>query len=310
MEILYFLQSIRTPFWDSFFSLVTTLGEETVFVVVAMAFFWCMDKQRGYYLLLSGFLGSVATQFLKITFRIPRPWVVDPNYTIVESAREMATGFSFPSGHTQCAATLFGGIARTAKKRLVQILAILAILLVAFARMYLGVHTPLDIAGGLLLGAILVFGIYPLYRYACRYPKWMYAIIATVFVATLGNLIYLLVFPFPTDMDPEIFSKSLKSAWQMSGLILGVCLIYPIDRRWIRFETRAVWWIQLIKLAGGVGLILGVRFLLKAPLNALFGVSFGCLVRYFLMAVVGGILWPISFRFLARLDRKKQPTNQ
>ena len=97
MNLLYALESVRTPFWDAVFSAVTHLGEETVFMVAAILIFWCVSKQEGYYLLLMGFFGTVVNQFLKLLFRIPRPWVRDPDFTIVESARAQATGYSFPA---------------------------------------------------------------------------------------------------------------------------------------------------------------------------------------------------------------------
>jgi undecaprenyl-diphosphatase len=78
--------------------------------------FWCFDKKHGYFLITIGFLGTVINQFLKVLFRIPRPWVKDPNFTIVESAKEAATGYSFPSGHTQSAVGSFGAVARFTKK--------------------------------------------------------------------------------------------------------------------------------------------------------------------------------------------------
>ena len=101
MEFLKLLEGIRTPFLDSFFSVITTLGEETIFIVVGLLFYWCIDKKQGYYLFFVGFFGTILNQFLKLLFRIPRPWVKDPDFTIVESARAGATGYSFPSGHTQ-----------------------------------------------------------------------------------------------------------------------------------------------------------------------------------------------------------------
>ena len=72
MNLLYALESVRTPFWDAVFSAVTHLGEETVFMVAAILIFWCVSKQEGYYLLLMGFFGTVVNQFLKLLFRIPR----------------------------------------------------------------------------------------------------------------------------------------------------------------------------------------------------------------------------------------------
>lgn len=123
MPILYFFESIRNPVLDFFFSTITHLGEETVFIVLAVIFFWCIDKKQGYYLLTVGFIGTVLNQFLKIFFRIPRPWVKDTSFTIVESARAEATGYSFPSGHTQSSVGVFGAMARWNKNTVLRIYA-------------------------------------------------------------------------------------------------------------------------------------------------------------------------------------------
>ena len=85
MQVLYALESIRTPWLDTVMAAITHLGEETVFMVAALFVFWCVSKRHGYYLLAVGFAGTVLNQFLKLLFRIPRPWVLDSNFTIVES---------------------------------------------------------------------------------------------------------------------------------------------------------------------------------------------------------------------------------
>ena len=85
-------------------------------MAVALVIFWCIDKFEGYYILSVGVIGTVLNQFLKIVFRIPRPWIIDKNFSIVESARAEAAGDSFPSGHTQSSVGTFGALARWNKK--------------------------------------------------------------------------------------------------------------------------------------------------------------------------------------------------
>ena len=158
MDVLYFLEGIRNTVLDAFFSIITFCGDETVFMAVCMIIFWCVNKWQGYFLLLTGFTGTVINQTLKMTFKIPRPWVKDPNFTIVESAREAATGYSFPSGHTQSSVGLFGGVARTNRNKAVRIICIIMCILVPVSRLYLGVHTPLDVGVSLVIALILIFG--------------------------------------------------------------------------------------------------------------------------------------------------------
>ncbi|MBP3436493.1 MAG: phosphatase PAP2 family protein [Clostridia bacterium] len=117
MSVLYAIASIRNPVFDVFFSLVTRFGEEVIYLAVALFFIWCVDKFEGYYILSVGFLGVIVNQFLKIVCRVPRPWVKDPSFSVVEGTKEAATGYSFPSGHTQTAVGTFGGIAYWHRKR-------------------------------------------------------------------------------------------------------------------------------------------------------------------------------------------------
>ena len=304
MTILKFLEQIRTPFGDVLMSLVTRLGEEMLFMAVALVFFWCIDKKRGYFLLYAGFTGLVCVQFFKMLFRIPRPWVIDPEFTVVGDAKEMATGYSFPSGHTQCASNLYGGVARSSKKRWVQITGVILCLLVAFSRMYLGVHTPLDVGVSLLISAATLFIVYPLMQMGFRSPRVMYATIGGMALLSLINLLFVMLFPFPANVDPINLADAQKVAWQLTFLVVGMCLIYPIDQKFVKFETHAVWWAQILKLVIGIGLVMLVRILLKEPLNALFGINLGTGIRYFLIAVVAGILWPMTFKFWSRLGKK------
>ena len=120
MQILYMLEKTRMPALDELMLAVTRLGEETAFLVAALIVFWCVDKRKGYYVMAVGFAGTIISQFLKLLCRVPRPWVLDPNFSIVERARVAADGYSFPSGHSQSAVGTFGAIAVTTKNRWVK----------------------------------------------------------------------------------------------------------------------------------------------------------------------------------------------
>ena len=144
MGFLYALEAIRTPLLDKLMGAVTYLGDEICFMVFAVGVFWCVSKRMGYYLMTVGFFGTILSQFLKILCAVPRPWVKDPDFTIVESARAGASGYSFPSGHTQNAVTLFGGTARYTRRPWLRWACLAVMVLICFSRMYLGVHTPLS----------------------------------------------------------------------------------------------------------------------------------------------------------------------
>ena len=120
MRFLHFLEGLRNPVCDFLFSLITHIGEETVFLAVAILFFWCINKREGYYILITGLIGTLVNQFLKMLCRIPRPWERGTGLTYVESAFEEAKGYSFPSGHTQNTAGTFGVIGAYSKKKMAE----------------------------------------------------------------------------------------------------------------------------------------------------------------------------------------------
>lgn len=307
MDILYALEKIRTPFWNGVMSAVTQLGGEVIFIVAAVVVFWCVSKWEGYYLMTIAFCGTVLNQFLKLICRVPRPWVRDPNFTIVESARAEATGYSFPSGHTQNAIGLFGGMARWGGRRWVRLGLTALALVIAFSRMYLGVHTPADVGVSLVLAAALVLGLYPLMRRAQEKPRYMGYVLAAMLVVSGAFVVFVEAYGFSADTDAENLASGIGNAWKMLGAVAGMTLAWLLDRRYIHFETQAVWWVQVIKVVVGMALLLAIKSGLKAPLLALLGhegLAGG--MRYFLLVLVAGAVWPLVFRPMSKWGKGKK----
>ena len=288
MGVLYALESIRTPVLDKIMLIISELGGEAPFLIIAIAVFWCIDKRKGYYLMTVGFFGMILNQFLKILCCVPRPWVKDPDFTIVEPARAGATGYSFPSGHTQNAVALYGGIARCTGSRLLRVVCIVLAVLIAFSRMYLGVHTPLDVGVSIVIATVLVLA--------------GMVVCSGAFLAYL----YLRGDTGATAEDTANYVNAVENGWKFVGVSLALLAVNIVDRKTLRFETRAVWWAQLIKLVVGFGLLMAIRSGLKAPLIALLGgnaaVAGG--VRYLLVVLFAGCVWPLTFWWFGRLGRR------
>jgi undecaprenyl-diphosphatase len=302
MSFLYFLEGLRTPVFDTIFSLITLFGEETLFMAVGMICFWCINKYQGYYLLCTGFVGTVFNQFLKILCRIPRPWVIDPDFTIVESARDAATGYSFPSGHTQTAVGLYGGIARSTKAKWLRIVMIALALLVGLSRMYLGVHTPADVLVGAAMAIIMVWAMKDISM--GKHKKQFIWLCLGMLVLSIAFLIYLLVTPRPEDHN---YASALKNAYTFLGCFAALPLVWLADEKKIHFSTKAVWWAQILKAVLGLGVGLLVKEGLRSPLEAIFAGHLAArAVRYFLIVVVAGILWPLTFCWFGKLGRKAE----
>ena len=256
MNFLYFLESIRNPVFDFIFSTITHIGEETVFLVLAIFFFWCVGKREGYYILVVGLVGTVINQMLKLIFAIPRPWVKDPSFTVVDSAVEEATGYSFPSGHTQNVTGTFGSIGRYSKCTPVRILTVSVILLVAFSRMYLGVHTPLDVGVSLVIGAALTFLLYPVFKNEERFEKFMPIVIGASLLLTAAFMLYFPMFSASADHDAINLASGMKNAYTLTGCTVGLAIVYFVDSIFIKFDTGAAWYAQIVKPVLGLGGVL------------------------------------------------------
>lgn len=310
MEVLRFLESIRTPFGDAFFSAVTHMGEETIFILVGLLFFWCIDKKKGYFILSVGFMGTLINQFLKLWFRIPRPWVKDPDFTIVESARAEATGYSFPSGHTQTSVGMYGGIARVSKNIWMRIACIALCVLVPLSRLYLGVHTPADVGVSIIVALVLIFVLYPVVNKVMEKPKYMRIYFAVLIGLAAAFLAFVLLYPFPADIDMHNYESGVKNAYKILGCIIALWASYEIDNHYTHFETKGKWWVQLLKLAFGMLILLAIKSGLKEPLYALFSANFlADGIRYFLITAVAAGVWPMTFRFWNKLDKKESEKN-
>jgi len=307
MDFLYILEAIRNPILDAFFSVITYVGDEAFFLLAALLMFWCVDKKRGYTVLAVGFTGTLINQFMKITCRIPRPWVLDENFTIVESAREAATGYSFPSGHSTNAVGTLESIAATSKKKLVWILCASGAILVPLSRMYLGVHTPKDVIVGSLIALVCVAAFIPLMNYVYEKPLRMYTMFIVMFGVASVYLIYTLVLNSVEGIDPENLYEAQKNACSLIGSLLGILVAYPLERRKVNFETTAPLLGQILKLLLGAGIAVG----LKAGLKPLFALVFGNalvlpnILRYMIVVIFAVYVWPMTFRFFAKVGAKK-----
>lgn len=305
MDFLYWLEDLRNPVVDEIMLAVTRLGEETAFLALALIFFWCVDKRKGYYIMGVGFLGIMANQFLKLWFRIPRPWIKDPDFTILEQARDAASGYSFPSGHTQTAVGTFGSIAAGSTVKWVRVICIALAVLVSFSRMYIGVHTPMDVAVSILIAVLLVCVLRPLVLKGSA--KTMKLLLAGMIALAIGLLLFVEFYPFPMDVDSHNLTSGVKNAYTMLGSLVGVAVVYAADERKLRFSEKAPIPGQICKVVFGLVLVLAVKEGLRSPLDAVFsGHMAARAVRYFLIVITAGILWPLTFRFWGRIGQKEK----
>lgn len=288
MEILRAIAELRTPFGEKLWQILTFLGEETFIVVVLCLLFWCVNKNLSYKIGATFFLGGLLTQGLKITFQIPRPWVLDPNFKPVGTAIEAATGFSFPSGHTASAGSLFFPLAFSVRERWRWSLAAIPFI-VAFSRMYLGVHTLLDV--GCALAITVVFAAIVQAVSVTKLWDRPFAIALGLFVVSAAVLVYALC---RQDVTPAMLEDCVKAAAAGIGFAVG----YFAERRWVKFDTKAVWWMQIVKVAVGLVGVVAIKSGIK-----MIGESMAVdALRYFLLIVWILAIWPMIFKTFIKKD--------
>ena len=145
---------------DGFFMGATWLGEVIIPLSFISIIYWGINKKAGTFLLFNLGLTLYVNVFLKMTACIKRPWLIDSRVCPIEKAMPAADGYSFPSGHTAGATAVWGSSAFWWwNNKIVRYTMITFVLLVAFSRNYVGVHTPQDVIVSILIGICLMFGI-------------------------------------------------------------------------------------------------------------------------------------------------------
>ncbi len=148
---MLFFQSIKNPFLDIIANIASFFAEETVLIFALVLIYWCIDKRKGFAIFLSLMISLNLMQGLKAIFKVERPYLAYGD--LIEAERtSTATGYSFPSGHSTGASSFYSSLLLLFKNKAIRILAILIIILVPLSRLYLGVHWPLDVMFGTILG--------------------------------------------------------------------------------------------------------------------------------------------------------------
>ena len=313
MEFLELLALIRNPVLNTIMQVITYLGEETVFMLTALIVFWCISKKHGYYLLITGFFGTFLCQFLKLLCRIPRPWLLKPGFHAVDSALSGAEGYSFPSGHAQNAVGTFGGIARFTKKAWVRWVCIALALLISFSRMYLGVHTPLDVGVGFGVALVFLLVLYPILERIDEKPAIMYILSGVMIVCSLAYLCYATFLISPDEFDADSidnYRHGVENSWKLFGALLTLPLVYTLDLKKIRFREEAPLLGQILKVVLGLLCVLAIKEGLKPVLGAVFGdsVPFADALRYFLLVMFAACVWPMTFPIFQKIGKKSAKT--
>ncbi len=288
-SIMIFFNSIYTPVLDRIFSLISYLGLGTVHIVFLLFIFWCMDKKKGFTVCMTLLSVNSLNNIVKAIVRAPRPWHVLEE---LGGQRDVnATGYSFPSGHTAGATATFGSLAYVFKKRWLSILCACIIALVGFSRLYLCVHWPIDVAGGLLVGFLGVFVLSDIFMklFDDKELGTKVFLIMGVLCAIGGAVTGLML---NSGKYEEILLSDLSKALAVNG---GLALGYVLEVNTTNFQIEeGHWGRKIIRFLLGLVGVLVLLPLSKIVLKnvGLYSPLFAQL-RYFLTAIWCAAIWPI-----------------
>jgi membrane-associated phospholipid phosphatase len=174
---------------------------------------------------------------------------------------------------------------------------------VPLSRMYVGVHTPPDVLVGSGMALLMVFGMKPLMLGNGK--KNIPHVFTALTFLSIAFLLFMELYPFPADIDAANYQSALKNAATFVGCFIGVQIVYIADEGKFHFKTEAIWWAQLLKILGGLALVLAVKEGTKPLLEAFLPLVPARAVRYCLLVIVAGIVWPLTFNWFSKLGEKK-----
>ncbi len=259
VEVIKFIQSFSNSFLDVFFEFLTLFGEETILVLLAAFIFLSVDKNKGYKLIFTIASGTCFNALIKNIVKFERPIGIEG---IVSNRVETATGYSFPSGHTQATSTFWTSLSIIVKNKNLYVFSAILITLVAVSRLYLGVHWPTDVIFGALFGVLWAIIIGKVFDYIQKNKNYKLLI--------GSSLVFVILTILLGDND---FYKS-------AGLLLGLSIGYVIEDKYVNLSidmtkrNKSITYVVLI-----VGLLI-----IKSGLKLIFPQTLiFSMIRYFLV---------------------------
>lgn len=280
LEFLKWLEGLRTNFLNAVFEGITILGEETLIILLVVALWFAIDKKLAQQVFFVTATSLSVNGIVKNFAKIPRPFTKGISCVRLDTA----TGYAFPSGHTQGFATWSSFFAVKFKKAWFSILVGALITAVAISRLYLGAHYPSDVIVGVALGV----GLSVLGNYLFERVEDVKKLYLGAFLILAPFIIY-----FLCVADP-LFADLFKTF----GMVGGMLAISFLDEKTKPLSYDVAWWKKLIRIVIGVVLAVALKEVIKL-VNVFDVMQISLLIdalRYFIVVMTVGYLCPLLFQ--------------
>ncbi len=155
--LLWIQENLRVDFLNGFWEFVTSWADGGILWIILGVIALVSKRTRpvGVAMLLALVINHVATNMiLKDIFQRPRPFVT---FSEIIPLIDKPGSFSFPSGHTSTSFAAAFAVFFMEKNKKYAIPGIVIAAMIGFSRMYIGVHYPGDILGGIIVGIVSAF---------------------------------------------------------------------------------------------------------------------------------------------------------
>ena len=309
IEILLALQQFRNSagaFLTEFLNKMTFLGEVSTVLVLMAVIYWSIDKKLGTYLLLGWSGNRLVNGVLKVTVCAYRPWIRDPRILPYGNSMTTATGYSFPSGHTMNAATAYGGFAvRKDMPAALRIMTAIIVALVAFSRLFLGVHTPQDVLVGAGAGMLVMWLVWKMIQWLEVHPEKDRLVFWIGLLLAAAVAVYAAVKKYPEDYDAEgrlivDGAKMANDTFKGVGWCTAFLTGWILERRYVGFSTDISVLRKLTRTAAGVITYYAVSLILVPAIKGWIPGPAGTMSSCFLQMFYVSFLFPWCIRHLDR----------
>ncbi len=314
IEYLLFLQRFRESINDSLtpFMEGISLFAVTYLIMIPVFVYWVVSKRKGLYTLVSYYLCCGFNAIVKLTVCAYRPWIRDARVHPAGDAITTATGYSFPSGHTVTAGPIYGGLAVVSWswKKFVSVILGIFLLLTAFSRNYLGVHTPQDVFVGICESVFWLIIVAKIFTYLDEHPEKENLLLLICFIVGWLGIAYITFKPYPMDyvdgkllVDPQ---KMMNDGYGDICLLIAFPVARYIEKRWIGFQAPGLKGAGLA--AGIVGLIplfLMIKFM-RPALDGVLGTHWGHFANTFILVLYCIALWPLVIKAVSKTEAKAE----